>query len=470
MNAPPTRTTVRDIEGLRTDTVKLYTNPLLLMLVLAYTSNFMDRTIIGTLAQAIKLDLKITDGQLGLLQGFAFVVLYSVMGVPIARLTERHDRVTIMSVCLAAWSAMTMLCGTAHGFLQLLLYRVGVGVGEAGCNAPSHSMIADEFPASQRSRALGVYNMGGPIGTMLGAMSAGLIAQHYGWRAAFLIVGAPGFILAAIFRLTVKEPARVSAPAQGVHVPVKLRPLAKSLAFNPALRHLILGFTLTSFGTAGMGSFAQPYFIRAFGLSYAQIGLVFGFFGGTAAVLSLFISGRLADRAITRDPRWHAWLPALGVGIAIPFSISGYLVGQWQVALMLGMVSSLFVGWFIAPTLSAIHRIVGARQVAMAMALVLMFQNFFGLGGGPLFTGLVIDAISQHIFNAQLPGAFNIACPGGVAAVGSAAGVAEVCKATLIHATRYGILATAVVKAWAVLHFLLAAKHLRRELGPAHAV
>jgi predicted MFS family arabinose efflux permease len=438
------------------------------MLMLAYACNFMDRTIIGTLAQAIKVDLKITDGQLGLLQGFAFVVLYSVMGLPIARLTERHDRVTIISVCLAAWSAMTMLCGMAGNFVQLLLFRIGVGVGEAGCNAPSHSMIADAFDPQRRSRAISLYNIGATIGTMIGAMSGGVIAQHLGWRAAFLIVGAPGLLLAVAMRLFVREPARKAPSASApVEPSIGIRRLAASLVRSPALRHLILGFTLASFGVSGLGAFTQPYFIRAFGLTYTEIGLIFGLCGGLASVASLLISGRLADAGAARDARWHGWVPAIGVTCSIPFAVSAFLVGHWPVALACVFLNTLMVSWFIAPTLGAIHKLLGARQVAMGMALILMFQNFVGLGGGPFFTGVLIDGLGQHFFGAL--GDFAAMCPGGAAPAGAPEALATACHTSLTQATRFGIIATVAAQPWAALHFLLAARHLRKALAEADA-
>lgn len=441
------------------------TGPLLPMLVMAYAANFMDRTIIGTLAQAIKVDLVITDGQLGLLQGFAFVVLYSFTGLWIANLTERFDRIWIISVCITLWSGMTMLCGTAANFAQLLLFRIGVGIGEAGCNAPSHSMIADAYEPRRRASALGIYNMGTAIGTMIGAMSGGLIAQYLGWREAFLIVGAPGVVLAIAMRLILRDPPRTAIKRDVPVTPVRIAHIAKGLAGNPAIRHMVFGFTLTSFAAAGSGSFAQPYFIRNFGLTYAQIGLIFGLAIGLSTAISMVVSGRLADRTSSRDGRWHAWLPAIGVAVSTPFSLMAYSVGSWPLALALLIVADFFATWFIAPTLSGIHKIVGPRAVAMSMALILLFQNMLGLGGGPLVTGMLIDHFAQSNFAQLGLGEFLTACPGGVAPAGSAADLVSGCASSLAGATRWGIYVAIVMRIWAVLHFVLAARHVARALG-----
>lgn len=445
------------------------TGPLLPMLLLAYAANFMDRTIVGTLAQAIKVDLVISDTQLGLLQGFAFVVLYSATGLWIAHLCERFDRVWIISICVALWSAMTMLCGTAASFLQLLLFRIGVGIGEAGCNAPSHSMIADAYPPARRASALAVYSLGAAVGTMIGAMSGGVIAQQLSWRAAFVIVGAPGVVLAIVMRLVLREPPRTVAPAPVAAGSGRPGKVARALIRNPAIRNLVLGFTLTSFAAAGTGSFAQPYFIRVFGLTYAQIGLIFGLSVGISTGLGMLVSGRLADRTVIRDVRWHAWLPAAGVAVSIPFSLIAYSVGSWPVALALLVVADFFATWFITPTLSGIHKIVGARAVAMSMAIILLFQNIVGLGAGPLVTGMLIDGFASFRFEQQGLGDFLARCPGGLASAGAPAALAAACHDSLAVATRLGIYVAIAARAWAVVHFILAARHIARALKQAPA-
>src|ERR1700722_6519088 len=183
-----------------------YKTLVLAFLLLAYTFNFIDRTIIATIGQAIKVDLKITDTQLGLLGGLSFAVLYTLLGIPIARMAERWNRVTIISLALVVWSGFTVACGFAGNFLSLLAMRVGVGVGEAGCSPPSHSLISDYFEPKRRASALGVYAFGIPLGSMIGAISGGGLAEHAGWRVAFMIVGAPGVLLAIAVKLFVREP------------------------------------------------------------------------------------------------------------------------------------------------------------------------------------------------------------------------------------------------------------------------
>jgi MFS family permease len=436
------------------------------MLALAYACNFMDRSVVGTLAQAIKVDLLLSDSQLGLLQGFAFVALYCVAGLPLAWLAERRNRINIISICLVVWSAMTMLCGLAQNFIQLLFYRVGVGVGEAGCNPCSHSMIADAFTPGERSRALSIYQLGATVGTMAGAMSAGVVAEHFGWRIAFLAVGAPGILVALAMKLTMKDPARIPMPETAHADAASLRVVLKRLVGSPAIVNLVLGFTLASFAFGAISAFNQPYFIRAFGLTYGQIGLIFGLSGGLASAACLVVSGRLTDWATAHSDRWHAWLPIFGLSAAVPFILAAYTVADWRVALGCTFLSGFFMNWFIIPTLSALHKLLGVRLVATGMALVLLFQNFLGLGAGPYIAGLVIDAAGQRLFENAGLGAFQAVCPGGAAPPGAAAALTSACHVALTGATRIGLVSTVLILAWACVHYGLALAHLRQRATP----
>lgn len=444
---------------------RVLANPILWMVSAAYACNYMDRSIVSTLAQAIKVDLVLTDAQLGLLQGFAFVALYSVAGVPIARAAEKLSRVDIMSVCLVVWSAMTMVCGLAANFTQLFLFRVGVGVGEAGCNPCSHSIIADAFSPNERSRALSVYMLGATVGTTAGAMAAGVIAEKLGWRAAFVIVGMPGVLLAIVMKIWAKDPERTQSTRTESVDATRFFAVIRRLTTTPALINLILGFTLASFATGSIGAFTQPYFVRAFGLSYGQIGIVFGLSGGLASALSLLITGRVTDWATSRSNSWHGWLAVVGVGLSAPCSLAAYTVHDWRVALVFTFLAGFFLFWFIIPNLSAFHKLMGARAVATAMALILMFQNLVGLGAGPFFAGVVIDGVSQHLFSAQGLGDFAVLCPGGAAHAGASAALKSACHAVLTQATRTGLMATVIVEAWAMIHFAAAAGQIRRELA-----
>ena len=189
-------------ENIKSQSVRNYA---LGILVIVYTFNFIDRNILSILLQSIKTDLNLSDTSLGLLSGFAFAAFYATLGIPIAKYADRGNRRNLISISLAIWSLMTALSGLAQNFLHLLLARIGVGIGEAGCSPPAHSMISDYFPANKRSTALGIYSLGIPFGIMFGLFAGGWIDEMFGWRTAFFIVGVPGILIAILFRFTVNQ-------------------------------------------------------------------------------------------------------------------------------------------------------------------------------------------------------------------------------------------------------------------------
>ena len=258
---------------------------ILALLMLVYTFNFIDRMIIVTLGQAIKVDLQITDAQLGLLQGLAFAVFFTTLGIPLARLAERFSRVNIIAICLALWSGMTVLCGTAANYTQLFLYRMGVGVGEAGCSPPAHSLITDLYAPGSRATALSIYSLGIPLGMMFGAMAGGWIADELGWRQAFVIVGLPGVVLAVLFKMVVKEPPRGLADRRAPPTwPRRQPPLVRRRAPScSARRHsctCLLGATRNHIRRLRHRDFhAAVFSLAPLVSSYTQVGLIFGLIG-----------------------------------------------------------------------------------------------------------------------------------------------------------------------------------------------
>ena len=448
-----------------------YTRWALLLLMFIYTSNFIDRTILATLGQAIKLDLKLSDAQLGLLQGIAFALFYTVLGIPIARLAERLNRVNILTVCLVVWSGMTALSGTATSFLQLAAFRFGVGVGEAGCAPSAQSLICDYFPPAKRSSALSVYAFGIPLGGMIGAMSGGWLAEHLSWRIAFFIVGAPGLILALATRLLLREPPRGMSENAGAAAHAGAAPslldVARKLFRNRSFVHLTAGATLVSFVGYGVGGFAQPYFIRAFHLGLAQVGLVFGLIGGVSAGLGTLVGGFVTDWAGRHDRRWYAWIPAMGFTIALPFYVSAYLVPSWTTAALILAVPGVFAYTYLGPTFGVMHNLVEPRMRASATALLFFILNLIGLGGGPYFTGLVSDILAQHAFAAHGLGVYASACPGGAAPKHAAGALAQACSAAGVIGVRRAILITYAFGVWGAAHFFFAARHLRADMARA---
>ncbi len=448
---------------------RAYSRWVVILLMLVYTSNFVDRTILTILGQAIKIDMKISDAEIGLLGGIAFALLYTILGIPIARLAERYNRVVIISVCLAIWSAMTALSGAASNFLMLLLCRVGVGIGEAGCSPSAQSLISDYYAPDKRATALSAYSFGIPLGGMIGAISGGLLAQSVGWRWAFVVVGLPGILLALLTVFSLKEPPRGhSEPVKPLddRPPPSLVAVAKRMWSNPSFRHITAGVTLVSFAGYGIGQFGALYYIRRFGLSYAEVGVIFGLIGGFSAGAGTLLGGWVADRIGKSDWRWYAWTPAIGVSIAAPLALAVYLAPNWILAATIALLPGVFGYMYLGPTWGVLHNLVEPRSRASATALLFFVLNLIALGGGPIFTGLAIDTIGKHIFAAGGFGDFMQACPGGVAVH---AALARACKTTLARATQLGIILTMIAYVWGVVHYLLAARTIRADMAAAAA-
>ena len=483
------------------------------LLLATYTFNFIDRTIIATIGQAIKVDLKLTDTQLGLLGGLYFALLYTLLGIPIARMAERWNRVTIISISLVVWSGFTALCGSASSFAQLALYRFGVGVGEAGCSPPSHSLISDYYEPKKRASALSIYSFGIPLGTMFGAVAGGWLAQEFSWRVAFVIVGLPGIILALLVKLLVKEPPRghsemkerpleaedvVVEPPKPVFSPAnefrEIWAVMKTLFGKWPVLHMMIGVTIASFGSYGSGQFVPPYFIRTYGLGLAQVGLIVGLIGGFSAGIGTLVGGFLTDWAGKKSAKWYALTPAIGLLIATPIYISAYLQTNWQTTALILLVPGIFHYTYLAPTFAVVQNSVEPRRRATATALLFFFLNLIALGGGPVFTGWLIDHTSKNLFLAanindlvivkdeflrtvksipaqQLvmtsPHGFQAVCPGGGAPSGVSMNYVAACRESLILGTRHGIIVSLCFYAWAALHYALAAigmsKHMRER-------
>ncbi|TKB45313.1 spinster family MFS transporter [Thalassotalea mangrovi] len=437
------------------------------LLVLIYTSNFIDRTILATLGQAIKEDLQISDSQLGLLQGLAFALFYSILGIPLARLSERVNRVTLISSCLALWSLMTALCGAAQNFFQLFLIRMGVGIGEAGCTPPAHSLIADIYKPEQRATALGIYSIGIPLGVMLGAVSGGWLTDNFSWRVAMVVVGLPGILLAIVFKLMVKEPVRGAAdnqPEAMLQTPPSISATFQHLFSNKAFLHITIGATLVAFVGYGTGTFSQAYFIRMFDLTYTEVGMMFGLIGGLSAGVGTFLGGFLSDWAGKKHARWYAILPGIGLLLAAPAYMYAFTRNEWLLGVWMMLLPGIFHYAYIGPTLGVMHNTATARMRATATALFFFAVNLIGLGLGPWVTGLVIDAFTQWQFSASGAVNFIDSCPGGIAAADASASMQQQCSSASALGTRYGIVAMLFVFVWAAGHYFIAARFLKKSV------
>ena len=370
------------------------------VLLVVYVFNFIDRQIVNILAEPIARDLNLSDTQIGLMTGIAFALLYTVLGLPIARYSDRPstNRIGLIAVSLTVWSAMTALCGLAQNFYQLLLARVGVGVGEAGCTPAAHSLIADIVPKERRASALAFYALGIPIGTLLGMLIGGQLADRLGWREAFMVVGLPGIVLAVILMLVLRDPRRGAAmiAARATAAPPRVlsnREALTAILGSRAFVLLLAAGTAASFLGYGKTTWTTIFFQRTHGMSPGEVGFWFGLLGGAAGIAGTVLGGWLADRYGRKNRRHVLTAPAIGMALAAPLAFAAYLVTDWRVALALLMLPTLLNSLYYGPCYSSVQGLVTLEARAMATAILLFCQNLIGLGLGPLFFGMLSDGI-----------------------------------------------------------------------------
>ena len=412
------------------------------ILLIGYIINFVDRSILSLLLEPIKLELALTDSQLGFLGGLAFAVFYTFLGIPIAALADRRSRVKILAVSMVIWSAMTAICGLANNFLTLLLARIGVGIGEAGASPPSHSLISDYFPIETRATALSIYALGIPLGTMIGSFVGGWGADTVGWRYTFFLVGVPGIIFAFIVWFTLREPPRgmsdikldaPSAPPGNTAPPPPVSTVLKLLWSKTSFRHLAFAAGLHAFVSYGAGTWNAPFFIRIHEMSLTDIGSILALIAGIGAIGTFFggyISDKLSDR--TNDKRWYFWVPGIATLVMVPFQLVAYLYGGvWVVVASLMMVAILGNA-YLGPSFAMTQALVSLRMRAVASAILLFVLNLIGMGLGPYFVGVLSDILTPDFG---------------------------------IYSIRYAMCAAVLVNVWAACHYFIGARTMRGDLA-----
>jgi MFS family permease len=379
-----------------------YRKTVLLLLTLVYGFNFIDRQIVGILAPFIQADLDLTNTQLGLLIGLAFAVLYTIVGIPIAYVADRINRVNVLTVSLALWSMFTALTGMAQNFWQIGLARMGVGIGEAGGSPPSHSIISDLYPKEERSSALGIYSLGIPLGIMAAYFaSASLMGKNpteVNWRRILITLGVAGVVLSLILKLVLKEPVRGAQE-------IALGGSAKRESFGTNLKTLLsikswwymcLGIATASFCAYSFSGF-QTKFLRLLDPTYdfRQLVIYLGFINGIAYVSGTYFGARLADKLGKKSVRAYGWLPALAVGIAFPIAVFSFWVGSVNMHLIFAALLLTALGFYLGPSFAIAQTLAPIHMRAMSTALFFFILNMIALGGGPTVTGILIDHFSK---------------------------------------------------------------------------
>lgn len=364
----------------------------LVVLTIVYTFNFIDRQILVILQEPIKAELNLSDAQLGLLTGFSFALIYVCAGIPIAWLADRSNRRNIVAGSLALWSGMTALSGMVGSYSQLVLARLGVGLGEAGGSPPAHSMISDYFPPEKRGTALSFYTAGIYLGILFGFAGGGYIAETFGWRNAFFIVGIPGLFFAFVVLVLVREPLRGHWDHGQTVKKSNLKTTVSTLKQRRSFWWIAFGCAMTSFVAYGNGNFYPSYLMRSHGFSVAEVGFALGLVSGVAGAIGTFMGGFLADRWGREDKRWYVWIPIIGNCLAIvPM---GYAILSEDATLLLlvlfpaNILNSLYLG----PSIAMCQSLVSPAMRAMASAVLFFILNMIGLGLGPVIVGLLSDS------------------------------------------------------------------------------
>ncbi len=401
------------------------------LLTFIYTANYVDRQIVAILLESIKLDMGLSDTQLGLLSGLAFAIFYATLGIPIAYLADRVSRKKIIILSLSLFSVMTIICGFAQNFIQLLLARIGVGVGEAGTSPPSHAMIADMYAPNERATPLAIFALGINIGLLIAFLVGGWVNHHYGWRTAFQVVALPGLLLVVIAMFTLRDPPRGLSDGQEAQKAPPLGEVVRYILKNKTLRQLIIGSTLVV--TVGYGAIAwlPTYFVRVHAMTTIEVGQMLALLIGIGGGIGTALGGHFADRLGKRDVRWNLWLIVILALIGLPFSVGAYLATDATLAIILLAFPVSVGALYFGPTLAMLHTLVKPEMRSLASAILLFINNIIGLGLGPLMIGVLSDYFSTDYSTRALP---------------------------------YAMATSALLALWASVHLWLAASTLRADI------
>ena len=429
--------------------------------------NFADRAVFSVLTQSIKVDLKLSDLELGAVGSLSFAFLYGIFGIPFGRLAERVHRLRMIAVVTAVWSAMTALCGVANNFWHLLFARMGVGLGEAGFMPAAGSLVADYFPAKRRASRMSLIMLGTPVGTFLGATIAGIATAEWGWRSAFFVLGLPGLLVATFVWFVVREPARGladDAPRPKTQPP-KFTVVLGHLFGRPALGFVIIGGGLAGFGMTSVSAWLAVFLARVHHLPPREAGALFGTISGLSIGIGLLVGAFTSDWLAQRDKRWSAWIAALGLTVApFVYYFALRIESRAPAAVML-TASAAFLLLFYGPTLGMIQNLLEPRMRATGVALFSTLYSICG-GLGPFFVGFMSDRFANAAFTG---GAFNEVCPKGVAPAGAEPLVAAACANASATGIQQALTVGVCVFFIAAIMYLMAARTLRKDLFVAPA-
>ena len=405
----------------------------IVLLAIVHFFHALDRAALSVLIEPIKADLGLSDTQLGVLTGFAFSLTYALFGIPLARLADTRSRVKLLSACLAVWSAATALAGFASNFIQIALARVAVGIGEAGGSPASVSMVGDYYTAETRSRGMSWYQLGGATGGTLGLALVGVIAEHYGWRVAFFMLGAPGVLLAIVLVTSLREPprGRFQSNAEQFETDITWYQAIGQVLYRRTIRHLLIAYGIGSLGGAGVGAWFGAFMIRSHGMSLSELGALLGGVVGLSTIAGVMLGAALGPKAVRRDRRWELWWPGVANLLLLPgWMLTLYLDNIYVVCALLAVTVAISSS-FIALVLSGMQSVLPAHLRGVGQAGMMFAANLVGMGAGPLLIGWLSDALEPALGGESL---------------------------------RYAMIIGVTFIGWAAIHFFVGSKHFRNEL------
>ncbi len=381
----------------QTEQERRYANYVLTILFFVLMFNFIDRQIVGILADTIKADLGLTDTQVGLMTGLSFAIFYTTLSIPLAIVADRWNRSKVIAIAIAVWSVMTILCGAAASFMQIFLARIGVGIGEAGSSPASHSLIADLFPPERRATALGIFAMSVSVGSFIAFTGGSWLAENFGWRWTLVAAGAPGIIISAIIWFTVRDPRGnrpISEAFKSKPGEVKLSDAIAELSKKWAYWHLIIAGAVVSFVAYGVQTFYFPVFSRIYEVPISEysglgvkLGLMFLVFGSAGA----YFGGKCGDYFNARLAGGALIAAAVMFVVATPFMYFALYAKSLTVGVLILGIPQFAFSFFFGPCFAAIQQLASDKTRAFSVSIWIMFSGLIGLGLGPLTIGILSD-------------------------------------------------------------------------------
>lgn len=411
----------------------------LCVMTVVYAVNIADRFVVSTLIEPIKHDLALSDAAVGFLTGTALAIFYVTSGIPLGVLADRVNRRNMIAWALAAWSAMTVLCGLAQTYTQLLLARIGVGIGEAGGTPPSQSIVADRFPAQVRAAAMSVFALGASFGATFGSAGGGWLSDRYGWRSALIVFGLVGLPIALLVRFTVKEPRRGQLDAHRSQTSgATLRETLRFIWSQKSLVHILAGATVLTFWGWGTVWWTPAFLVRSHGLAVGEAGALLGPMHGIGGTLVMLLTAWVMARYGRIDARRQTWFIALTTLLTAIPSILAYTTSSKATAVLMFWIFVPITYLYIGPTSGLVQNLVLPGMRAQVFAVLLFLANVANLVIAPELIGLASDYLAPRIDDAR-------------------------------QSLRYALIVSAFTGFWAAYHYYHAARSLPRDLERAGA-